>query len=65
MKGDWNDQFSTQFDVYNTDSWKKAVNAAILEDSLHKKTATFQETGVKLKGNLQLGTPIAGMGHQG
>jgi hypothetical protein len=47
---DWNDQFSTHFDVYNTDYKLQAVNANILEGQLFAQENSVSETGVKLKG---------------
>ncbi|BAO55397.1 TonB-dependent receptor [Nonlabens marinus S1-08] len=47
---EWNDQFSTHFNAYNTDYKLQAVNANILEEQLFAQENSVSETGVSLKG---------------
>lgn len=47
---EWNDHFSTYFNVYNTDYKLQAINVNVLEEQRFLQENIVSETGVKLRG---------------
>ncbi|SIQ14647.1 TonB-dependent receptor plug domain-containing protein [Maribacter ulvicola] len=46
----WNDHFSTHFNVYNTDYKLQAINANVLQQQQFLQENVVSETGIKFKG---------------
>lgn len=60
----WNPQFTTLFDLYNTDYKLRGVNANLIENQRFLQENIVSETGLKLKGSYKLDHNIMETGYQ-